>query len=52
MHATKETFVIALGSMGAALLVMLCARRQGGQWLGDLKRLSPVHCAVMLLAAV
>ena len=51
MHATKETFVIALGAMGAALLVMLCARRQGGRWLGDLKRLSPVHCAVMLLAA-
>ena len=51
MHATKETFVIALGSMGAALLVMLCARWRAGQWVGDLKRVRPAHGAVMLLAA-
>ena len=51
MHATKETFVIALGAMGGALLVMLCARRRGGRWLGDLKRVRPAHGAVMLLAA-
>jgi len=51
MHATKETFVIALGAMGGALLVMLYFRRQGGQWLGDLKRIRPAHGAVMMLAA-
>ena len=51
MHATKETFIIALGSMGAALLVMLYARWRTGQWVNDIKRVKPVHCAVMLLAA-
>ena len=51
MHATKETFVIALGAMGGAVLVMLCARRQGGQWVNDIKRVRLVHCAMTLLAA-
>jgi len=51
MHATKETFIIALGSMGAALLLMLCARWRVGQWVNDIKRVRPAHCAVMLLAA-
>ncbi len=51
MHATKETFVIALGAMGGALLVLLCFRRHGGQWVDDIKRIKPAHCAVMLLAA-
>lgn len=51
MHATKETFVIALGAMGGALLVLLCFRRHGGQWVDDIKRIKPAHCAVLLLAA-
>ena len=51
MHATKETFVIALGAMGAALCVMLCARWRVGQWINDIKQVRPAHCAVMLLAA-
>ncbi|MDB4702962.1 TIGR03663 family protein, partial [bacterium] len=51
MHATKETFVIALGAMGGAVLVMLCARRQGWQWVNDIKRVRLVHCAMTLLAA-
>ncbi len=51
MHATKETFVIALGAMGGAVLVMLCARRRGGQWVNDIKRVRLVHCAMTLLAA-
>lgn len=51
MHATKETFVIALGAMGGAVLVMLCARRQGGQWVNDIKRVRLVHCSMTLLAA-
>jgi len=51
MYATKETFVIALGAMGGALLVLLCFRRHGGQWIDDIKRIKPAHCAVLLLAA-
>jgi uncharacterized protein (TIGR03663 family) len=51
MHATKETFIIAIGSMGGAVLVMLYARWRVGQWVNDIKRVRPVHCAVMLLAA-
>jgi uncharacterized protein (TIGR03663 family) len=51
MHTTKETFVIALGAMGGALLVLLCFRGHGGQWIDDIKRIKPAHCAVMLLAA-
>ena len=51
MHATKETFVIALGAMGSALCVMLCARWRVGQWVNDIKRVRPAHCVVMLLAA-
>tara|TARA_B110000467_G_scaffold53648_1_gene49098 strand:- start:1021 stop:2628 length:1608 start_codon:yes stop_codon:yes gene_type:complete len=51
MHATKETFIIAIGSMGGAVLVMLYARWRVGQWVNDIKRVSLVHCAVMLLAA-
>ena len=51
MHATKETFIIALGSMGGAVLVMLYDRWRVGQWVNDIKRVRPVHCAVMLLAA-
>ena len=51
MHATKETFVIALGAMGAALFVMLCARWRTGQWVNAINRVRPAHCAVMLLAA-
>ena len=51
MHATKETFVIALSAMGGSLFLMLFARRQGEQWVGDLKRVIPAHGAVMLLAA-
>ena len=49
MHATKETFIIALGSMGAALFVMLCARWRTGQWVNDIKRVRPLHCAVTVL---
>ena len=52
MHATKETFVIALGAMVGSLLVLLCARRRGGQWRDDIKRVGPAHGVLMLLAAV
>ena len=52
MHATKETFVIALGAMAGALMVLLCARRRGGQWRDDIKRVGPAHGVLMLLAAV
>ena len=51
MHGTKETFVIALGAIGGALLVMLYVRRQGGKWLNDLKRVRPAHGGIMLFAA-
>ena len=52
MHATKETFVIALGAMAGAILVLLCLRRREGQQLWNLERLKLVHGAVMLLTAV
>ena len=47
MHATKETFIIALGSMGGAVLVMLYARWRVGQWVNDIKRVRPgaLRCA-------
>ena len=51
MHATKETFVIALGAMAGALMVLLCARGRVGQWRGDIERFRPAHGALMLLAA-
>ena len=51
MHATKETFVISLGAMGAALCMMLCARWRVVHRVNDIKRLRPAHCTMMLLAA-
>ncbi|MDP6794175.1 MAG: TIGR03663 family protein [Verrucomicrobiota bacterium] len=51
MHATKETFVIALGAMAGALLVLLYIRRRAGQQLWNLNWVRPSHGVVLLLAA-
>ncbi|MAD25563.1 MAG: hypothetical protein CMO44_15490 [Verrucomicrobiales bacterium] len=50
MHATKETFVIALGSIGLGLL-LLCAQSNKKQRLDFLKRISIVHLFLALVTA-
>jgi uncharacterized protein (TIGR03663 family) len=51
-HATKETCVIALGSIALALLLtILMQRREGVSVLGALKTIKPGHCIALLLTA-
>ena len=52
MHATKETSVIALGSLLLALLLtLMMRRRQGGSILMSLKAVNPRHVIVAIAAA-
>ena len=53
MHATKETFVIALGAMGGALILMRCFWREVGELESNLQevRPKPMHAVIMLLGA-
>ena len=53
MHATKETCVIAFGSMFLALLLTLLVRgRQGGSVLDTVKGLKFSHLVAGLIAAL
>jgi uncharacterized protein (TIGR03663 family) len=52
MHATKETCVIAFGSMALALLLTLLMRRQKGSLHTAVKAIRPSHLAGGLAAAV
>ena len=53
MHATKETCIIAFGSMALALLlVVLVSRRESGVGPSAGKRLKPAHLAAGFAAAV
>jgi len=51
-HATKETCIIAFGSMLLALLLMLLMQRQGGSILNTIKAVKPWHCFVAIAAAM
>jgi len=53
MHATKETCIIAFGSMLLALLLTLLMRgRQNGSVLNTVKAVKPCHLITGLIAAV
>jgi uncharacterized protein (TIGR03663 family) len=52
MHASKETCVIAFGSMALALLLTLLMRRQKGSLGTAVKAIRPSHLAGGLAAAV
>jgi uncharacterized protein (TIGR03663 family) len=53
MHATKETCIIAFGSMFLALLLTLILRgRQNGSVLNTIKVLKPSHLIAGLIAAL
>ncbi len=51
MHATKETFVIAVGALGLGGLVLLATQVRDGQWVNSVKRVRWTHFAAMLGAA-
>jgi uncharacterized protein (TIGR03663 family) len=50
-HATKETFIIVLGSMLAAGLAVLVMRRQGGSASNTAKAIKPLHIFAAVAAA-
>ncbi|MBN1806903.1 MAG: TIGR03663 family protein [Sedimentisphaerales bacterium] len=50
VHATKETCVIAFGSMFLALMIMLLMRRSKGSILNAFKLIKPLHFLVFLAA--
>lgn len=52
MHASKETCIIAFGSMVLALLPTLLMQRQKGSFISALKVIRPSHLAGGLAAAV
>jgi len=53
MHATKETFVIAIAAMAAALFLTRVLRRSGGSAsVGAVHRINRKHIALGLVAAV
>lgn len=52
MHATKETCIIALGSMLLALLLVLLMRREKSSLVNAIKTVKPSHFIVGLAAAV
>ena len=52
MHATKETCIIAFGSMTLALLLVLLMRRKEDSLVNILKAVKPSHLIVGLAAAV
>ena len=51
MHATKETFIIAVAALGLGCLVLLCGQSKDGQWVDFIKRIRGVHLAIMLVSA-
>ena len=50
MHATKETCIIAYGSMFLALLVMLLMRREKGSIVNAVRAVKPSHFLAFLAA--
>ena len=52
MHATKETCIIAFGSMFLALLLMLLMRRPKGALINAAKAIKPSHLIAGLAAGV
>jgi uncharacterized protein (TIGR03663 family) len=52
MDATKETCVIAFGSMALALVLVVLMRRQKGSFITAVKAVQPSHLAAGLAAAV
>jgi uncharacterized protein (TIGR03663 family) len=52
MHATKETCIIAFGSMSLALLLMLLMRRTKDSFVTALKTVKPSHLLAALAAGV
>ena len=50
-QATKETFIIVLGSMLAAGLAVLVMRRQGGSASNTTKAIKPLHIFAAVVAA-
>ena len=52
MHATKETCIIAFGSMFLALLLMLLMQRRKGSLINAAKAVKPSHLVVGLVAGV
>ncbi len=52
MHATKETCIIAFGSMFLALLLMLLMRRPKGTLVNASKAIKPSHLIAALAAGV
>lgn len=52
MHASKETCVIAFGSMVLALVLTLLIQRQRGSFVTSIKTIRPSHLAGGLVAAI
>jgi uncharacterized protein (TIGR03663 family) len=52
MHATKETCIIAFGSMVLALLLTLLMRRSKGSFIAAVKAVRPSHLVGGVVAAV
>ena len=51
MHATKETFVIAVGAIGLGVIVLLVSRLKNGQWLESTRQVKWSHVAIMIVSA-
>jgi len=52
MHATKETFVIAVGAIGFGVLVLLGSRQKNGHWMGSVRQIKWQHVVFMIFSAV
>ena len=51
MHATKETFVIAVCAIGLGVIVLLGSRLKNGQWLESTRQVKWSHVAIMIVSA-
>ena len=50
MHATKETFVIAVGAIGLSVLVLLSVRLKNGLWQESVRRAKWPHVAIFIVS--